>query len=384
MSEGLMVNNKGFNTEIADSQGTVIKPIAPEKFDIDKYADYEVALLERNEQFWKSDSGVLVYRRFRVPEVFSYSCKDMELSLSLQLAVLEKSMDYKADIANFLEPWYGIGTIATAFGADYHWPDGQAPVSKHLFNNVKEALDCETVPVAETSIGKHTLDIIEYFLDKTKGKIPISLTDTQSPLNIASGLVEMNNFFMALFDDPDGVRKLIERTAKLSIEFNRKQLELIGDALAKPGHGFASSRAFDGVGMSDDMLLMISEDDHAKFIAPFMADIGKDFGGAVFHSCGNWTAKIDGIKAIDNLLMVDGAFTAETDPSPNPVGPVVEAFASTGVVINARMVGNVDVVMEKLKEFNKPGVKLIAVTYCQTPEEQSRAYNLIRSLDGRQ
>ncbi len=36
----------------------------------------------------------------------------MKKSLEWQLGALKKSMEYKADIPNFLEPWYGIGTIA--------------------------------------------------------------------------------------------------------------------------------------------------------------------------------------------------------------------------------------------------------------------------------
>ena len=33
----------------------------------------------------------------------------------------------------FLEPWYGIGTVASAFGLDYVWKEGQAPVVRPRF-----------------------------------------------------------------------------------------------------------------------------------------------------------------------------------------------------------------------------------------------------------
>jgi len=49
-------------------------------------------------------------------------------------------MKYRADIPNFLEPWYGIGTIASAFGLDYIWYEGQAPTTRPPFNSIKEAL----------------------------------------------------------------------------------------------------------------------------------------------------------------------------------------------------------------------------------------------------
>ena len=373
-----MANNNIFDAGIADSQGTSVVPLSPDSFDIEKYADYEAALLEKNRQFWKADSGVLVYRRFRVPEVFSYSCKDRELSLSLQLAALEKSMEYKADIANFLEPWYGIGTVAAAFGAEYEWPKGQAPGIKAPFKTIAEALEYDVVPIEHTDIGKQTLGMIEYFLEKTKGKIPLSLTDIQSPMNVASEIIDINNFFMSFIDNPEGLKKLLALISDLLIDFTKKQVHLIGDALVWPGHGFAGSKAFSGLGMSDDTIVMLSNDYYKEFAAPNMSKIGNHFGGAVFHSCGNWSPKIEGVKAIDNLVMVDGAFSPETDPDPNPTDSIVSAFSGTGIVVNARIVGDAGVVKQKINALKKPGMKLIAVTYCHTPAEQREVYKIIK------
>jgi hypothetical protein len=129
-----------FNSNLDDAQGTKVSPIAPEQFDFDTYALYEADLLKKNKRFWESDSGVAVYRRFRVPECFTWMSRDMEASLFHQLGALQASMDYKADIANFLEPWYGIGTLASAFGIDYLWPDRQAPVVPHAFASVQDVL----------------------------------------------------------------------------------------------------------------------------------------------------------------------------------------------------------------------------------------------------
>src|SRR6056297_1087238 len=130
---------KEFNYDYSDSQGTSVEPLDPKDFDLEGYRDYEIQLMENNSKFWSAKEGVQVYRRFREPEVFSFGCADMKRSLSLQLSGLQKSIAYKADIANFLEPWYGIGTIASAFGVDYVWKEGQAPVTEPPFKTVKEA-----------------------------------------------------------------------------------------------------------------------------------------------------------------------------------------------------------------------------------------------------
>jgi hypothetical protein len=122
-----------FDTTSNDSQGTSVLPIDPKEFNLEDYAAYASELDQRVKKFSESDRGILVYRRFRVPEVFSSGSRDMQRSLALQLSALQTSMFYKADVPNFLEPWYGIGSTAAAFGAEYIWQPGQAPATLPVF-----------------------------------------------------------------------------------------------------------------------------------------------------------------------------------------------------------------------------------------------------------
>jgi len=368
-----------FNTNIADSQATKVEPIVPQKFDYEAYVNYEESLMDRCANFWMNDSGVLVYRRMRVGEVFSYGSRDMQNSLELQLGALQKSMQFKSDIPNFLEPWYGIGTIAAAYGSSYNWSDGQAPAVVPLFKTVQDALEYDPVPVKQTEIGRHTLEMIEYFLDKTKGKLPISLTDTQSPLNAACNIIEISGFMMDTLLNPEGIQEFLDRIADLLIDFTREQLRLIGDNIVWPGHGFASSRTFKGIGMSDDNMLMLSGSSYVDSIIKSLEKFGNAFDGPVFHSCGNWADRLEYIKKITNLKMVDGAFTEETDPNPNSTD-LFHSIANTGIVLNARMVGSTDTISEIVKKIWQPGMKLIAVTYCKTTPEQEILYDRIHEL----
>jgi len=371
-----------FDQTITDSQATPVEPVAPEAFDFGAYADYEASLLQKCRDFWQAQTGVLVYRRMRVAEVFSYGCRDMKASLEWQLGGLKKSMAFETDVPNFLEPWYGIGTIAGAFGIDYIWNQGQAPAVQPKFRSAKETLDYQTIPVSQSEIGKHTLDMIDYFVEKTGGQIPMSLTDTQSPLNIACNIVDMSGFFFEMFDNPEAVKKLLQLLAGLLVDFTREQIEHIGRSLVWPGHGFASCRDFEGLGMSDDNALMISSEQYLEFAAGAVESAGKPFGDPVFHSCGNWSDKVEMVKKIPGLRMVDGAFSAATDPSPNSPEPFAKAFAETGIAVNARIVGNPDTVTDIVKRLWKPGMKLIVTTYCRTPEEQTEAYDKIHEICG--
>ena len=371
---------KAFDLNRADSQATVIEPVLPEAFDFEAYATYEADLLPRCSAFWNSDGGVLVYRRMRVAEVFSYGCRDMKTSLPLQLGALQKSMVYPADTPNFLEPWYGIGTVASSFGIDYVWHDGQAPAFAPKFKSIKDALDARLVDVKETPIGQYTLKTIDYFLEQTQGRIPISLCDVQSPFNVAAQIVDMIALLMGLYDCPDKVVELLDRITVLLSEFTHEQIKRIGDALVWPGHGFASSRVFDGFGMSDDNSIMLSADQYQQFAAPAMVKTAGDFAGAVFHSCGDWSHLAPVVKKIPGLRMVDGAFGEQTDPSPNQAEVFPEVFADSGIIVNARIVGDCCEVAQQVRKLWTQGMKLIVTTYCQSREDQQRAYEMVHEI----
>jgi uroporphyrinogen-III decarboxylase len=369
-----------FDNKKADSQATQVEPVKPKNFDFDRYETYAAELNKGCVAFWKQKSGVMVYRRMRVAECFSYGCRDMKRSLELQLGALEKSILFKADVPNFLEPWYGIGTIASAFGGDYIWLDGQAPTLKPKFSTIDEILSYEPMEIAKTPIGRHTLDMIEYFMEKTQGRIPVSLTDTQSPLNMVGHLYPLDHFFMDTILEPEKVLQLFDRLAELSIAFNNEQLKLIGSALASPGHGFASSTAWDGLGMSDDNAIMISPKQYMELAVPSVEKICAPFGGPVFHSCGDWSNWVEAVLQTKGLLMADGAFSPQTDPGVPKNLESFHKFAKTGIVLNARIVGDIETIKNQLSRLWIPGMKMVVVTYCETPEEQEVAYHLIYEI----
>lgn len=371
-----------FDTSLRDSQGTEVTPVQPEQFDLDEYADYEAKLLEKNREFVKSDHGLLVYRRVRANGVFYDKCKDYKESLALQLGALKESMRYQADIANFLEPWYGIGYIASCFGSTYRWLPEQAPSVEPRYSSAQEILDSDFVPIAQTLEGRYNLEMIEYFMDKTKGKIPVSFSDIQSPLNMLTYLMPVTNLFLEVYDDPDTLKKAAQLLADLLKEFLLEQRKLIGDALARPGHGFASSRVFTGLGLSNDTSIMLQSEDYEDIFKELDENLCEDFGGMVYHSCGVWEKKIEMVKSYRNIRTADGAFTLETDPSPNNPEPFGDGFAGTGIVLNARAVGNPDNSYAAFEKLWRPDQKLICVTYCKTAEEQAELYRRLHTLAG--
>ena len=132
--------------------------------------------------------------------------------------------------------------------------------------------------------------------------------------------------------------------------------------------------------MSDDNVVMVDEETYLYIIAPSFEKLGLAFGGPVHHSCGNFSDKAGMLRKIEGLKMADAAFTSETDPHPNPTEPFVQALKNSGIILNARMVGDFSVVKSTTQKLWDPGVKLLAVTFSQSPEEQKQAYDIIHEI----
>ncbi len=370
-----------FDFTSKDAQAMPIEPIEPTAFDYAAFADHAAAAEARYAAFLARPEGIAVWQRVRVADVFRDGCGEMGASLRWQLGGLAKSVAYATDAPTYLEPWYGIGVTASAFGGEYDWPEGQAPVVRPRYAALAELpAPLAARPTADSQIMRHVLHMIAYFLEETGGRLPMSWSDLQNPLNVATSLVETSAFFAGFVDAADDVRRLLAVLTDEVIRFTQEQSALIGDRLVRPGHGFASARCGQGIGLSTDNLVMISPRAYKAFCAENDAKIGAAFGGTAIHSCGDWARWLPAVKANPRLCMVDAAFTAQTDPNTNDPVAFREAFAGTGIIVHARMVGGAADVMEKARQLWGPGMRLIVTTYEQDPAEQRKLYAALHAL----
>jgi hypothetical protein len=369
-----------FDHTVKDAMAMPVAPVEVADFDRSRYEAHAAECDRRYGDFLRRNESVAVWQRVRVGEVFRDGCRDLRQSLRWQLGGLTRSLEYLSDAPSYLEPWYGIGTTAAAFGAEYAWPPGQAPCVRSPYGSVEEMPALIARDPVEVPILRHTLEMMEYFLTETQGRVPISWCDIQSPINVAGGLVDISRFLLTLHDDPSRARAILSVLADEVIAFTRRQSALLGEALAQPGHGFASSRVGRGIGLSTDNLIMISPAMFEGFCVGDCARIGEPFGGTAIHSCGNWARWINAVKRISNLIMVDGAFSPQTDPAHNHCEDFRDALVDTGVILHARVVGDPEEVLARAKRLWKPGLKLIVVTFVQDPRAQHRLYHAIHAL----
>ena len=187
-----------FDSTIADAQAMLVAPVDPADFDLARYGAHARAADERFGAFLRRREGIAIWQRVRVADVFSAGCRDMRQSLRWQLGALTRSMAYMSDVPAYLEPWYGIGITASAYGSTYQWPEGQSPAVRPHYSTILDATRLTAGQSRHSRIMAHVLAMIAYFLEETQGRVPLSWTDLQSPLSVATQLVDTSSLFMAL------------------------------------------------------------------------------------------------------------------------------------------------------------------------------------------
>ncbi len=309
----------------------------PTQFDFPRFQDWVAGREERMRRFLegKSESNILLVEKESDNFLI---CRTPQESLEIQLDILTRQMDLQCDYVPFLEPWFGVGVYANAFGAEYVWIDGESAQTHYIVFNEEQAARLEKPSIEDSPVMKLVLEAIDYFMEETKGLIPIACTDTQSPLDTITLLWDTASFFTATYTAPEVVHGLLQKITDLIVEFSRCQVQHMGQTWVQPGHIMVSARGGYGLSISDDNMVMVSPKHYAEFSAPYNGQIAAAFGGLAVHSCGDTYRQLPEVLKTRGLVMVDGAFSQELDPNPiRSVELFRDQIKGTGVILHARL-----------------------------------------------
>ena len=233
-----------FDISGRDAQAMPVTPVDPAVFDVARYEAHAAEADARYAAFLRRPEGIAVWQRVRVAEVFRDGCRDMAASLRWQLGGLTKALglpDRRAELPRtVVRHWRHGGRVwrrvRMAGGAGAR---GAAALPH------RRTRSSSWLPVRrkKAQIMRHVLAMIDYFLEETGGRIPMSWSDLQNPLNTATELVETSGFFEGFVEAPDAVRRILATLTDELIRFTGEQSRRIGDRLVRPGHGFASARS---------------------------------------------------------------------------------------------------------------------------------------------
>lgn len=235
----------------------------------------------------------------RFPFTYAYALFNMYNALHTPEERLQRSLDefeihgrLNDDFIPALFPGCRQSTIPNMFGA----PEVVVGDDVSCEQIVRTAEDVERLPdptIGPGTVARTWLEMEEYFLEETDGRMPVHVTDMQGPLDVCGQLMSYDSLFLMSYDDPDHFRMLLDKATDAFILLWRAQRDLLGDAFVGT-HLFGNNwvpESF-GASMSIDSLVMYGPDFYREFVAPSIAKVGEAFGAVAVHSCGDFSANV--------------------------------------------------------------------------------------------
>jgi hypothetical protein len=304
-------------------------------------------------------------RRFlvvqRPPSTIWSACNSVEQVCASNLAYLERALECDhTDELPYLEPWVGVGVYASAFGCEYLWRDDNAPDTHYRYHDLEELRSVEYPDMRKSPIMKMVLDCIDALKEQTHGRIPIALTDTQSPFDTATLVLDASELFVGCYSEPELVQHFLSLITRLIVEFSEEQTRRIGESLvARPGHIMVSLPGYRGISISDDNLAVSSPKINERIALPFDQMLGEAFGGVAIHSCGPWAQTMARLTACPSAFMLDCALSQACDPNPNDPAHVRDALKGQDVIAKVRFSSDTAEIRRGLEALFDPSLRLI-------------------------
>lgn len=330
--------------------------IKPDKFNYDKYLRKTEEIIARTEPFvtGKTTEFLPVFQ-WHLGDTFGAGCCNREDMLEIQLEAIEQTLETDTDWIPYMEPWHGVGVFAEAFGCPFEWRPDDAPWTHPIVNNIDDLRKLTKPKIEDSKMLQYVLETIRYFDKATNGQVFITATDTQSPLDTATLIIDTTFFFYAAMDYPDDMHRVLSDITDLIIEFTMREREITSRP-ATPGHNAWAHPSLPGLGLSEDVLYMVGPDFFDEFARPYNERIAKAFGGVSIHSCGDWKQNYESVSKVNGLVEVDFAVHTDNDPTPNDPELARNGFRGKPFPVKARFPGQY---IDILDRIYAPDLKLM-------------------------
>lgn len=228
-----------------------------------------------------------------------------EKNLISQLANIILTLEHETDYVPYLDPFEGVTILSEAFGCNIRIPDNGDPyVEDAVIKNINDVYDIKK-PARDNNVYERVFNTLSFFEEKTGFQIPVGATDPQGPLNVASLILDNNEFLIACITNKKEIHYLLNMITDAFIEFYTMQYEKLKNP-AFPVHSFPLVDSNDGISVSDDEAILLSPDLFEEFGLPCLNRISDAFGGLYYHCCGDFGPMLGNILKIKGLRAING------------------------------------------------------------------------------
>jgi hypothetical protein len=219
---------------------------------------------------------------------FHHSAEARETTLIRELEDIIRMANIYDDYLPVLTLDTGAYILAEAFGGE-RIRTGDMYMIKPFIHSGEEIRALRPFdPLAENYYMNMVFDTLKFFRDATEGRIPINIHTPQGPLETLGCIWSSTEFYMALIDEPELVVETLRKILEAYIYYIRRQIEIIGDDVARFGYAMSYTHRprGSGIGVGEDVIATIGPDSF-RLTLPIYERIAHEFGPILLHSCGN-------------------------------------------------------------------------------------------------
>ena len=224
---------------------------------------------------------------------------DSDSQLHAQLASIATHVraGFQDDQVLALHPLQGsVYWLPEVFGAETEWMPGRMPVG-HPCAFTPEALDGLRPDFAASHLYQTALQQMRDFRQGVGERIPISSPDLQSPISVASMIMDYTQLIYAMLDAPDTVHAFLRVITDAMITacqaFRREMTDFPLSHLYWMPHG---------IFLSDDLQAVLNPELYQEFGVPYNEALGQEFGGVATHSCGRIGYNVPAVMSTAGLM----------------------------------------------------------------------------------
>lgn len=282
------------------------------KMKLDKiYTLYSPKRLQKSkERFIRLDKGIKPLDRYpftlEFPYFNGYNVNHPPIErLDAYLDAFLFMYQFDDDTIPYVFPGLNHATIPSMFGAN-EIKCGIETTSEKLIKSIEDIYKLPDPSIIKGSAADKWIEMAEYILNETQGRIPVNVCDMQGPFDSCAQMWSYDEMFIAAYENPQAYHHVISKITDAFIMMWKRQKEILGDSFLGThlfSQGWVPKDC--GVAVSADSLVMISSDFYQEFYKPYIERMYEELGDLTIHSCGDFRHLIKdlcetkGIKAIN-------------------------------------------------------------------------------------
>jgi hypothetical protein len=201
----------------------------------------------------------------------------------------------------FMSMITGTEIFAEALGCKVFKPLNDNPCAIPLILDKSEIYKIKFPKIEDTK-----LSILFEMADKLKARggkdALLGFPDLQTPMDILALIWDKNDFFIAMYEDPQIIKELSNKIKLFLIEFLDKWIQRYGSEFMAhyPDYYFPT-----GITISEDEIGVVSSDMYKEFFESELHDLANHYGAIGIHCCADSIHQWENLKNTPNLKILN-------------------------------------------------------------------------------